>query len=44
MINAQQNELYQERMDGMNEGWDARQTMEAMKIPVNEQEKYSKQI
>ena len=25
-------------------GWDARQTMEAMKIPVKEQEKYAKQI
>lgn len=25
-------------------GWDARQTMNAMKIPVNEQEKYEKQI
>ena len=25
-------------------GWDARQTMDALKIPVNEQEKYAKQL
>ena len=25
-------------------GWDAKQTMDALKIPVNEQEKYAKQI
>ena len=25
-------------------GWDARQTMNALKIPANEQEKYAKQL
>ena len=25
-------------------GWDARQTMDALKIPANEQEKYAKQL